>query len=391
MTWLWYNLTFDVELTTHCNLKCPQCSRTDHKNNLNKMEWLPLTSVSLKDFMKWFPPTIIQSIGCIHFSGTYGDPGMCKDLLEIVKYLALEGTCRISINTNGSMRDEEFWFNLAAWGGSRLQLIFDVDGIDQEMHSFYRRGSDLNKVLDAIEVTSGTDANIKVLTVLFKHNQDYLEDIRNMVNERVQKPIKFDEVEGNNFQHTGSKYEFLNENGETEILEQVTRQDREQGLERRSRRVRDHRHKDIVTNIKSNESNLLPIEDKPIIPQVVEPVKQKKKEYEINCLAVGENNIKVQASGMVSPCCYLSTSLERAAIYQKDQNTQYMITSTGKHADPKHPLMQEYVDNWKDFNLHYSSIYDIMESTWFKEKLPGHWETPETACHACVKVCGKLK
>ena len=60
LTWRWHNLTFDVELTTHCNLKCPQCSRTDHRNNLNKMEWLPLTSVSLKDFMKWFPPTIIQ-------------------------------------------------------------------------------------------------------------------------------------------------------------------------------------------------------------------------------------------------------------------------------------------------------------------------------------------
>jgi hypothetical protein len=288
------------------------------------------------------------------------------------------------------MRDEEFWFNLAAWGGSRLQLIFDVDGIDQEMHSFYRRGSDLNKVLDAIEVTSGTDANIKVLTVLFKHNQDYLEDIRNMVNERVQKPIKFDEVEGNNFQ-LGSVYEFLNEDGKTETLEQVTRQDREQGLERRTRRVRDHRHKDIVTNIKSDQSKLLPIEDKPIIPQVAEPVKQKKKEYEINCLAIGENNIKVQASGMVSPCCYLSTSLERAALYLKGENTQYMITSTGKYNDPKHPLMQEYIDNWKDFNLHYSSIYDIMESTWFKQKLPEHWETPETACHACVKVCGKLK
>jgi len=270
LTWRWHNLTFDVELTTHCNLKCPQCSRTDHRNNLNKMEWLPLTSVSLKDFMKWFPPTIIQSIGCIHFSGTYGDPGMCKDLMDIVKYLAIEGTCRISINTNGSMRDEEFWFNLAAWGGSRLQLIFDVDGIDQEMHSFYRRGSDLNKVLDAIEVTSGTDANIKVLTVLFKHNQDYLEDIRNMVNERAQGPIKFDEVEGNNFQ-LGSVYEFLNEDGKTETLEQVTRQDREQGLERRTRRVRDHRHKDIVTNIKSDQSKLLPIEDKPIIPQVAEP------------------------------------------------------------------------------------------------------------------------
>jgi len=384
--WYMKNITFDVELTTHCNLKCPQCSRTDHRNNLNKMEWLPLTSVSLKDFMKWFPPSIIQNIGCIHFSGTYGDPGMCKDLMDIVKYLALEGTCRISINTNGSMRDEEFWFNLAAWGGSRLQLIFDVDGVDQEMHSFYRRGSDLNKVLDAIEVCSATPANIKVLTVLFKHNQDYLEEIREMVNKRVHKPVKFDEVEGNNFQHTGPRYEFLNEDGETEVLEQVTRKDREQGLERRTRRVRDHRHKDIVEAIKK-PSKLEPIEDKPIIPKIETSVKPK---YEINCLAVGENNIKVQASGMVSPCCYLSTSLERAALYLKGENTQYMITSTGKYADPKHPLMQEYVDNWKDFNLHYTSIYDIINGEWFSKKLQKHWDTPETACHACVKVCGKL-
>ena len=78
------DLILDVELTTHCNARCPQCSRTNEFDVTKRKKWLPLIQVTISDFKKWFP---IINIKHFHFSGKYGDPGMCKDLKEIVKYI----------------------------------------------------------------------------------------------------------------------------------------------------------------------------------------------------------------------------------------------------------------------------------------------------------------
>ena len=75
-------LELDVELTTHCNARCPQCSRTNEFNVSERKEWLPLNQVTIDDFKKWFPKIKIKHF---HFSGKYGDPGMCKDLKLIVE------------------------------------------------------------------------------------------------------------------------------------------------------------------------------------------------------------------------------------------------------------------------------------------------------------------
>ena len=289
-------LTLDMELSSFCNARCPQCSRTDELNNVNKKEWIPLNQVSISKFKSWFPPKDLNNIKNFHFSGTFGDPGMCKDLYKIVSYIIdNSATARISINTNGSMRSTDFWWDIGAKGQNRLKVIFDVDGIDQEMHNFYRRGTKLSKILNNMAAVLDTPANVNVFTVLFKHNQDYLHDIHDMCN-KLGHITSFDWVEGNNF--NSPIYKFNDENGNPLQLEQVT-SDRPaintvnldgslipasviDDSERKSRRVRDHRH----------------------IPLI--------KDYtEIKCHAVERNNLKVSIDGLITPCCHLSPSLER--------------------------------------------------------------------------------
>ena len=355
------NLTLDVELTTHCNIKCPQCSRTNETDKLNRHNWVPLTSVSIEQFKTWFPLDTILYIKNFHFSGTYGDPGMCKDLYKILEYIIKHSFANISLNTNGSMRDSDFWWDVGALCKKRITLIFDVDGIDQKMHNTYRRGSNLEKVLDAIEAVSMTPAKIRILTVLFKHNEDYLEQIRDMVQSRAYKKIEFDEVEGNNFQK-GPTYYFVNEEGETEFLQQVTREDRQQGLERLSRRVRDHRHIHIAESYDH-----------------------------ISCLAAEQSNLKITATGQVSPCCYISTSLERASHYKKEERDypSNMLTTDGIAGSPLNPTMRDFVENKEKFNLNHTPFKDIINNGWFTSELQNSWEKRETACFACAKVCGK--
>jgi len=46
------DLSLDIELTTYCNARCPQCSRTD-QNDVNKRKhWLPLKQVTYNQFKK---------------------------------------------------------------------------------------------------------------------------------------------------------------------------------------------------------------------------------------------------------------------------------------------------------------------------------------------------
>jgi molybdenum cofactor biosynthesis enzyme MoaA len=349
-------LTLDIELTTFCNAKCPQCSRTDQFNALQPMSWLKLQQVSIDQFKSWFTKYDCNKIKNFHFSGTYGDPGMCKDLKKIVKYIIDNSEeTTVSINTNGGMRDEDFWWDIGSIGRERIKLIFDVDGIDQEMHNKYRRGVDLATVLKHIEVACMTPAKVEVLTVLFKHNQNYLDDIQAMCYKLGVR--EFDSVEGNNFKE-GPVYEFSNEFGLPETLEQITYT----GPDREERRVRDHRH-DEMANKYTN----------------------------ISCQAANRANMKVSSAGLLTPCCYLSTGLEWEISLRKGMATEQYLTVDGKYGGEKSQLVKEFIRRKDNFTLGNAPFSDIISDIWFNDLLKHSFKNKLDATYACKKVCGYVE
>ena len=69
-----------------------------------------------------------------------------------------------------------------------------------------------------MEALSNTDAITRAFVILFKHNQDYVYDIKNMCKMYGAESvyiIKSDRFLVNN------KFQFINENGETETLEEI--------------------------------------------------------------------------------------------------------------------------------------------------------------------------
>ena len=170
-----------LDITTYCNAACPQCHRTN-PDTLEKADWLPLLQWDFETFKKAFPvPSAYQEFV---ICGTWGDPMMNKDIVKIISFIADNSHTPIVVNTNGSLRTPEWWWRLGEAGGDQLTVIFDVDGIDQDMHSHYRQKTDLDVVLEHIEELSMTPASAQVSTVLFKHNQEYLGDISKMVKQR---------------------------------------------------------------------------------------------------------------------------------------------------------------------------------------------------------------
>ena len=79
-----------VELSSYCNSWCPTCPR-----NFDGGFMLPdfaANSLSVNDFRQIFESKLLKRMTAINFCGDYGDPGMCKDLVEILNYIADNNT-----------------------------------------------------------------------------------------------------------------------------------------------------------------------------------------------------------------------------------------------------------------------------------------------------------
>ncbi len=210
--------TVDIAITNRCNARCPQCHRTD-ANGLGDVDWLPIISWSLDDFIKMFPRETLDDIEEYSFCGTWGDPMMAKDIERICHYIIDNSKAKVLITTNGSIRNEEFYWNLGIRCGTRLSIVFDVDGITEEMHQKYRRGASLKKVLNNMNTLSQTPATTLSQSIIFKHNQDYKKEISKLAKDNGSENHEF--CNSNRFYFGGTKFNFINEQGQEEYLEKA--------------------------------------------------------------------------------------------------------------------------------------------------------------------------
>ena len=218
--WMW------LDISTNCNAGCPECHRTDiEKGGLGKVDWLPLISWSLEQFKKAYPPEFIKKVAEWDICGTWGDPVMCKDLYQICEYiLTNRPDCGLSIDTNGSIRSKTWWkklgelSKLAPEGHRPIRCDFAIEGINQEMHSMYRRKTHLDKLLANMKSFTDAGGFATAMVVVHKHNQDYLQEIKDLSMNYGAVECWF--TESNRFEN-GPTFEFKDENGDFGVLEQV--------------------------------------------------------------------------------------------------------------------------------------------------------------------------
>lgn len=211
-------LVVDVAITNLCNARCPQCQRTD-RNGLGTVSTLPLTTWSLNDFKKRFTVKCLEDISEVSFCGTWGDPLMAKDIEPIVHYIIDNSRANIMITTNGSIRTDKFYWDLGIYCGRRLSMVIDVDGIDEQMHQKYRRGTSLRKSLDALTSLSQTKAIPLSQSIIFKHNEDYKDQIKELAlshGSHFHQHFNSDRFDGK------TEWHFINEKGQREFLERTT-------------------------------------------------------------------------------------------------------------------------------------------------------------------------
>jgi len=250
-----------LEITCKCNARCPMCSRTKLLNE--GKEHLLKDEITLDLFKSWFPNDFIKQLVSLRICGSYGDPIMAKDTLEILQYLRDNNNdLKLKIFTNGGARDDAFWKKLAEL---KVKINFDVDGL-ADTNKLYRVNTVWEKIMHNAKtfIDAGGVASWHML--VFEHNQHQVEECRALA--KSTGFVEFEEKHTTRFNAYQAEFPVYNEN------KQYT-----------------HSLKPTEISKKLNEKKkLTTLKDT------------------IECKALKGNSLYISAAGNVTPCSLTETS-----------------------------------------------------------------------------------
>ncbi len=189
-------ISLNVEPTTHCNLRCPECPSG-------------LRSFSRPTGMleeKMFQNIIDQVKDKLIYLTFYfqGEPFLNPRFPNMVRYASDRGIFTFT-STNAHFIDEENAVKIIQSGLDKL--IISMDGTTQEVFEKYRVGGQLEKVLEGtrnmVRLKKKLKSKTPYLVIQFlvvRHNEHQVEEARKLTKELGVDEIKFKTAQIENFQ-----------------------------------------------------------------------------------------------------------------------------------------------------------------------------------------------
>jgi MoaA/NifB/PqqE/SkfB family radical SAM enzyme len=164
-----------LEPTTHCQLKCPLCVQEDgaFKRRDQHMS-LGAVKTLLAECGRFVSMALLYN---------QGEPFLHPQVLEIIRLLKSHAVF-VKISTNGNYR-KDIAEDLVASGCDHI--IFSIDGDTQEVYEKYRKGGDLERVLENMRRIVKARASARSRTpflearlVLMAHNEGRVRKVRDL-------------------------------------------------------------------------------------------------------------------------------------------------------------------------------------------------------------------
>lgn len=153
------------EITNTCNYHCSYCIFScESKKYENE-----LTTDEVKKTMKQLKE---NNFTYIKFTG--GEPFVRKDMIEILKY-ASELGFDMDISTNASLINQDIAKELKNINFPMVHV--SLDGADKETHEFVRGEGTFAKTINGIKHLTNNNIYTRIGTVIYKKNEDKLEEI----------------------------------------------------------------------------------------------------------------------------------------------------------------------------------------------------------------------
>jgi MoaA/NifB/PqqE/SkfB family radical SAM enzyme len=161
------------------------CSRNDSVSNQNLKgcaKYLPLEK-NIEILDRFF------NLKHISFIGIRSESTLYKNFIPLLKYIKGRNIT-VDISTNATGRSNEWWKELGETLDSNDSVNFAIDGSTQEIYEKYRRGGNLNTILNHHRIIKDNSKCKSVLQfVMFSYNEF---DLQNII--KLQHDHSFDDI-----------------------------------------------------------------------------------------------------------------------------------------------------------------------------------------------------
>lgn len=352
MDWISRIYKVQVDITSHCNAKCPGCIRTknfteegytvgEKRFNDLKLEhfsvdmWKDLCT-SDSGFSKF------KNFTHLTLNGTWGDPCMHPNLPDMLEIFCENfPNVFVMMHTNGGAQSSEWWNRLGKILASQPHMVIvALDGLE-DTHSLYRRGTDFNRILSNVTAFVDGGGSPRWMMTLFDHNVHQIEEAKELAKK----------YEFRRFQTRKSHTAEMHINTNTEQYSISTN---------------DILSEHIVNEKAAGANNrvpFVPIPDRPELPEV-----------DSQCEWYNDGAIQIDPWGYVLPCCHMAhLPVMHDSKYSADQSD---IANFNKH----NPNIIE------NLQLKKSTLHDILSDNWFTDILEKQVESAKLTI--CQKECG---
>lgn len=164
-----------IEPTSRCTLFCPACPRTWFSDKFNRP--FPKQDLDLDNLERFLDCDSGYNDPKFLLNGNHGDPIYYPHLLDLIDRFRSHKTFEIS--TNGSHQPPKFWHELCNRLGSNDTIFFSIDGLEHNNH-LYRRNSNWQSIMAALDIASQSSAQIVWKTLVFSYNETELDQIKEL-------------------------------------------------------------------------------------------------------------------------------------------------------------------------------------------------------------------
>jgi MoaA/NifB/PqqE/SkfB family radical SAM enzyme len=344
---------YQIEITTYCNAACPQCPRNINGQGINP--FMPLTHLARNTIDQAFTAEHCQRLRQIFFCGSYGDPIMHPEFLDILKdFRRKNPTLWLYIHTNGGVHDPEYWSEIAKIMAGYGQIDFGIDGLEDTLH-LYRKNVKYSKVIQNARAFISAGGRAQWNFIVFQHNQHQVKQVKtlaqemNFFNVLIRKTGRF-------FNHaTVEEMSSWPVAGTDFVLEPPS---------------------DPV--YRNNSMMFLP-DLKKQYPNI--------KDYfdttEIKCDSAQGKKVAINAQGVLLPCNFFNHNLYDARFHNGALPGANPLSHNGKKNQVRKFLEKHGLDN---LNINYHSLTEIFDNKFWTE-LEASW-TNQNRLFECAMTCG---
>jgi len=338
-----------VEITNRCQAACPMCARNIHGGIDNPL--ITHADWTFEDFKQIFNYEVLTTIESITFCGDYGEPTINNNLINMCSYAKeTNPEIVISISTNASTRNTKWWSDLAKELPKNHIVYFALDGLE-DTHHLHRIGTSYSKIIENAKAFISEGGIAEWQFIAFGHNEHQVDEAR-----KLSEFLGFKRFTLKHSKRFSKSFPVLDKNGNKIYY-----------IEPPSK-----------SKVKSVE--FVDVKDY-----------KKIKDANINCMAVNNKEVFIDAHFKITPCCF--TGYFSQANYDTKLYHRYGLGEFAENFSVYNEIRQGFFDfvnqlgGWDVLDVKKHSIKEILSRPDWQTLLKKEWIKHSNLAAPCIMLC----